>query len=298
MDSLGKDLTAARENRNIPLEKVAAELKISQKYLLCLEQARYDELPGGMYNRAFLRSYCDYLGLNASDFVRRYEAEAGPQAGERAPKLRMKSFQPVAYRPMNPLITWCALLAVTIIGLYFSRKWVTAVFSPYFARPPVAALPPEQPKRAQASVPAAVEPKNDDMARTATEPPLLPPAPPVAPGAAQSPAGSQTESPAAATESAQTASAGAIRIQFHGLEKCWVSVSSDGRRVMEQVLEPGEDRSFSASEQFKVILGNAGGVRLTINGQPAKPLGKSGEVIRLLIDAQSIHDLVETKSTG
>ena len=77
------------------------------------------------------------------------------------------------------------------------------------------------------------------------------------------------------------------------MQKCWVSVKGDGNTVLSRLLEPGEDKSFDANERFYIILGNAGGVRLKINGKQSKPLGKPGEVVRVLINEQNIADLVE-----
>lgn len=89
---------------------------------------------------------------------------------------------------------------------------------------------------------------------------------------------------------------GTIRLEFEVLQECWVSVNRDGSRVLVKILEPGDDQSFSATEQFYLVLGNAGGVRLKINGKQVKPLGKRGEVVRVLINGQNIKDLVEKTS--
>ncbi len=72
-----------------------------------------------------------------------------------------------------------------------------------------------------------------------------------------------------------------------------MSVNSDGSRAIVKIMEPGEHYIFDAEERFYLIIGNAGGIRLTINGKPAKSLGKSGEVIRTLINEQTMKDLVQ-----
>jgi hypothetical protein len=72
-----------------------------------------------------------------------------------------------------------------------------------------------------------------------------------------------------------------------------VSVNSDGTRVLVRLLEPGAHQTFDADDRFYIVLGNAGGVRLRINGKPARPLGKPGEVVRVLITTQNISDFLE-----
>lgn len=60
-------------------------------------------------------------------------------------------------------------------------------------------------------------------------------------------------------------------------------------------MEPGEIQQLYASEQFSIIVGNAGGVQMKINGKPAKPLGKPGEVAKILINEGNLQDyLVQT----
>ena len=62
---------------------------------------------------------------------------------------------------------------------------------------------------------------------------------------------------------------------------------------MVRILEPGEKHVFDADDRIFLILGNAGGIRLRINGKPAKQLGKAGEVVRVLVNEQSMRDLLE-----
>ena len=62
---------------------------------------------------------------------------------------------------------------------------------------------------------------------------------------------------------------------------------------MVRILEAGEKHIFDADNRIFLIIGNAGGIHMRINGKPAKSLGKPGEVVRVLINEQSIKDLVE-----
>jgi cytoskeleton protein RodZ len=319
MESLGSQLKAARSQRKTSLEKIADDTRISLNYLKCLEEGRYSELPGGMYNRAFLRAYCDYLGLDSRAFLQRYELESTPQT-EKVPKLRPKAFQPVSYQSPHPILIWSGLLAATIVGLYFSRSWITAVFSPYFSRPPAAPIVAQPAPTAPAA--AAAQPQAGGPAANPREQPRPDAAPPSSPSQQPSAApanATQAQAPpvasapaeplpAATAEPARAPADAAIQenaatpaktitIRFHATQKCWASVSSDGKRVFSNTLQPGDEQSFDAAQHFSVVLGNAGGVELMSNGKPAKPLGKPGEVVKVLIDGQSIPNLIE-KSTG
>ena len=88
-----------------------------------------------------------------------------------------------------------------------------------------------------------------------------------------------------------------MQLRVDTVEPCWISVNGDGRHLLSKLLQPGEGQSFAANTDFKLILGNAGGVKLKINGKPVKSLGPSGSVVRFSINADNLPNLLE-KLTG
>ncbi len=59
-----------------------------------------------------------------------------------------------------------------------------------------------------------------------------------------------------------------------------MAVRADGGQEREVLLQKGQTARFSADAGFVVTIGNAGGVELTLNGEPVPSLGASGQVIR------------------
>jgi cytoskeletal protein RodZ len=286
MESLGELLRNARERRNFTLRQVADDTRISLRYLEALESGQYRTLPGGMYNRAFLRSYAECIGLDPQKAIEQYETEIAAQ-GDKAP--RTKAARPVKHREpvrLHPLMIWSVMLLFSIAGLYLSRNWISAAFSPYFAhRPPI-------PEPSRNTTPPPAQPVAAVESTAGTAPRLLQNSLPVPPQSTPASAQEPTAAPPSETASPSDGSH-ALRIEFDVLDKCWVSVNSDGTRVLVRLLEPGAHQTFDASERFYIVLGNAGGVRLRINGRPARPLGKLGEVVRVLITTQNISDFLE-----
>ncbi len=72
------------------------------------------------------------------------------------------------------------------------------------------------------------------------------------------------------------------RLIIKAKEQAWIHALIDGKQEREVLLQPDEKVEWLAQEGFLLTLGNAGGVRLTLNGQPLPPLGVSGQVIRNL----------------
>jgi cytoskeleton protein RodZ len=277
MALIGGDLKLARENRKLSLRQASRDTRISVRFLECLEEERYSELPGGMYNRAFLRAYCQYLGLDAVQFLAHYQAQSLPVSEK---SLKSKGSLQRTGRPafrLQPLVVWAVMLCVSVAGLYLNRGWIARVFSPYFSHSPISAV------NVPASTPSGLTPEpisESDTMQASANPPLHPG------NDAPMPEGKLVLPPPPRLP-------GTIRIEFQVVEKCWVSIHSDGNRVLVKLLEPGDDQYFDAAERFFIVLGNAGGVRLKINGMPARPLGKSGEVAKVLISLQNLEEFVE-----
>ncbi|OYD09514.1 helix-turn-helix domain-containing protein [Paludifilum halophilum] len=66
-------LRRTREKAGLTLEHVQEQTKIQVRFLQALEEARFHELPGKFYTRAFIRSYADYLGIDSTPVLRYYE---------------------------------------------------------------------------------------------------------------------------------------------------------------------------------------------------------------------------------
>jgi cytoskeleton protein RodZ len=270
MESLGAQLKAAREQKRVSVSQAARETRISANHLESLETGRYQSLPGGIYNRAFLRMYSEYLGLDPQVMLDRYRAETSTPV-ERPPKppgAKTGSVEP-RFAP-HPVLLWSVMLLFSVVAIYFSRGWISDVFSPYFTHRP-------------AVTEALVKPEVKEPA----------------PASSDSPEGAASGGDLAAAQGSGAEPAlppqvpGTIRLRLQITQRCWVSVTSDGNRVLVKLLEPGDEQTFDAAESLYLILGNAGGVRATINGKAAKAFGKDGEVVKVSINAQNVNDLLE-----
>jgi len=285
MKSLASELKSEREKQNTPLEQIAQETCISLRHLQSLEEGRYSDMPGGIYNRAFLKAYCEFLNLDQKEILQRYEAELLPHS-EKPVKSPPRIPQTKAHFWSNPVFAWSLMLAISATGLFFSRKWISSVFSPYFTH-----TSPGIVKTETIAEPKALPVPSEQQFETTSNPNM--PQPDVALPSA--PAPFAAEARLETIPSSETAST--LRVEFEVTEKCWISVDSDKGRVISKILEPGEAQVFDAAEHFFIVIGNAGGVHLRINGRPAKPLGKPGEVVKMLIDSKSLPALIN-QTTG
>ncbi len=64
-------------------------------------------------------------------------------------------------------------------------------------------------------------------------------------------------------------------------EEGWIKVSVDQGTPREYVLRPGTQLTLEARSGFNLLIGNAGGVRLSLNGNPVPFAGRRGQIVNL-----------------
>jgi cytoskeleton protein RodZ len=114
MFEIGSSLRAARMRQRLELSEVERDTRIRAKYLGALEDERFDVLPGPAYTKGFLRTYADYLGLDAQRFVDEYKTRFAAEEELAAPpplRIRRRRF---AFAPWLLVV---AVLAASIAVL-------------------------------------------------------------------------------------------------------------------------------------------------------------------------------------
>src|SRR6266498_2912625 len=91
MFEIGSSLRAARMRQRLELSEDERDTRIRVKYLGALEDERFDVLPRPAYTKGFLRTYADYLGLDAQRFLDEYKTRfAAKEELAAAPPLRIR----------------------------------------------------------------------------------------------------------------------------------------------------------------------------------------------------------------
>lgn len=71
-DSFGESLRRERELRGVTLEEISVATRIATRFLKAIEDERWDVLPGGVFNRGFVRAMARYIGLDEENTVAEY----------------------------------------------------------------------------------------------------------------------------------------------------------------------------------------------------------------------------------
>ena len=74
-----------------------------------------------------------------------------------------------------------------------------------------------------------------------------------------------------------------LLLKIIAIEDTWIKIIIDGQNRKEYSLHPGDRLELEASKGFNVLIGNATGIQLTLNGNPLNVPGKSGQVVAVQI---------------
>jgi cytoskeletal protein RodZ len=118
--SLGEKLRQVREERGISISEVAEQTRISPLYLKSIEKDDYKPLPGGIFNKGFVRSYARYVGFDEEEALADYaqlmaEGEAADESDLRAYRPEVLTDDRAAHS-MAPSIILAAIVLLVIIG--------------------------------------------------------------------------------------------------------------------------------------------------------------------------------------
>jgi cytoskeletal protein RodZ len=157
--SVGERLRAAREEKGMTLEDIAAQTRIPQRHLESIERSEWDKLPAPTYTIGFARSYATSVGLDRVDIADQLRTEIG---GSR-PQTMMtpEVFEPAdPARTMPKSLVFGAIAAVILLVLVMTwlNKRSLEPGDESTTNSPAAAAPAATQPAAPAPVPAAGQP--------------------------------------------------------------------------------------------------------------------------------------------
>jgi cytoskeleton protein RodZ len=284
---LGAALRAERDKKGMSLDQVASVTKLRTPMLEALENEAWESLPHPVFVRGFIRTYAKVLGADEKYLLSLYE-QVMPEKTEPPP--------PAAV-PRRSRKGWylIPILALVLLGIAFflwqgypssSRK--TQVSKNQAALQSA----PKNEEKLKAAEPSKPEGEKE----VASKQENIPAAAPV-PSPDQNkeePPGTETglkddqEKPQPAVAEAQKEPVpapeekkDAFVLDAVVVETTWVRISIDGGEPKEYLFNPGFRTQWKAEEGFALLVGNAGGIQLELNGQKLGKLGNPGQVVRL-----------------
>jgi cytoskeleton protein RodZ len=122
--NFGERLKRERELREVSPNEVVVATRISLRFLEALENEDWGKLPGGIFNRGFVRAIARYLGLDEESLLAEYDLAHGELAAEAlsASENRIPS-PPKWIAAVVALGVLLALAALVVAGVYGWRRY-------------------------------------------------------------------------------------------------------------------------------------------------------------------------------
>jgi cytoskeleton protein RodZ len=276
LESVGQDLRQAREKKGESLEQVARVLKIRKDLLQALEENNLESLPGRAYVIGFVRSYADYLGLDAEQCVDRLKAEIAGRGDAKEPSVSLS--RPTETRMSHGGIIFAAVLFIVLV---YSAYYLF-VSAGRMSSQPVVPVPDRLVAQAgltQSQPTETVQAPASNTSASAT-PAATPPAPTAAQLAQSLPTGQKYGAQNAGSR---------VTIRVH--RPVVVTVKSGDRVYMNRHLNPGDTYLVPNLVGLGLSAPDAGAVELMLDGMSFGFAGKDGVSLEALsLNPQDVAD--------
>ncbi len=269
---IGRLLEHKRKEQGLSLEEVEQATKIRKRYLTGLERDDYAILPDAVYARGFLKTYANYLGLDGEALSRQLKSTRKPRR-ERGIDYNTRPESDLGQPVMSPrglsgtrkrrisissaivtLLVALLALAAVIGTLYFVGRGVQA------SREDPPATPPRQDRQNVADRERVTEKgKAKEEGGGVHE----------KAGAEKKTAGAEHSVPPDTLQ---------VSIDVRG-RPSWILIRADGTTAYEQIAQPGFSQTFEAERELYIKSGDAGAVKVEINGQNVGALGPAYEIV-------------------
>lgn len=278
MGKFGDKLRREREMRGVTLDEIAEATKIGTRSLRALEEERFDQLPGGIFNKGFVRSYARFLGLDEEQAVADYVAAQGDQPNKtdvlekmaaKAEAAKANEAAALGEKAGSSNKVWIALAIIVLVAIGAGGGW--KYYQKYHQ---------QKMQEAQAEV---------DVPQMQTAPPApsnLTPgdsnaaSPNAAAGILNAPASvSNTTSQATLTKTPDPKPVDGtkkpLELQIHAARATWLSVQADGKEPTTETLRDSATKTVLAQDRVVLTTGNS--VEVTCNGTSLGILGEDNK---------------------
>jgi cytoskeletal protein RodZ len=255
---LGAKLREARERRGLSLQQIASATKISVTVLQALERNDVARLPGGIFSRAFVRSYAAEVGLDPEGAIQELIGQS-PQDAAASRRFAIEAVEDCR-------------------AVESDRQAASAVLRLVLISAPLAALVvylgivgARRPPKPSAGLPMAAEATDRPVATTVFAP----------------------DRPVATTAGLVGPSDG-VSVSLAASGPCWVSVIADGKLALQREMQAGERHTVEIRRDSILTIGDAAAMTLTLNGTAARPLGRPGQVVTLRLNPSNFKEHLAT----
>lgn len=275
--AVGKLLKSARQGKKLTISDIATQTHIRQLYLTAMEEGNFDALPGEIYKIGFIKTYATFLELDGQELLRRLNLNQEVELSY----IDNKHVVPTEQQQQpNKKFLYLSLAGALIftVGLYMLNN------SSHTFVPPVSLpeTPTSERKVTTDTNGETLTQSTSGVAQKSDEEPMAVESDETSAAVQSSPEASAdaTKNKLTSTNSPTVNSAG-TEIILTAVKDAWVQVlDSSEKTIYVRLMHSGDTYKLPEEGTFKLNTGNAGGLKIVINGKDSKVLGNEGEVLR------------------
>ena len=242
--SLGSMITKARKFAGLSIDELSAATNIRAPLLRQIESDNFSQCGGDTYARGHLRNIATKLNVDPQIFLTTFEDEQ--MHVDRSMQDLLVENSVMREPRENRKVSWKVLVAISISTLFIAGIAQILISNNSTPDIPIALEETIEPS-------TSAEPTTEPTAAVEEEP---------------------TDEPVISTGEGVEVIITATRA------RSWLFVSdSSGQTLFSGQISRGVSKTFTASEQLNLKVGNAGGVDLSVNGKRVDPLGADGQVV-------------------
>ncbi len=294
--SFGRYLRAARKEKKTSIEWVSKETRIARDVLQKIEAEDHDQLPQEVFARGFIRAYAKAVGADMGDALKRYEVSLEfhrRTTRSEADLIQLsKKFWPRILMSLAALVSMVALMifSSSILQNNMGHGEPAGAGDKHA----VESVPHESPAHGvegasggssnhtdkdSQEADAETSSSGGDAAITGD---VLEEKPPASPGIdEQSGIDGAGDVREAATDTVAQDNKDIYELYFLAKEETWLKVIADEQEPKEYLLKPGYELMIKANTSYNILIGNAGGVAMKLNGKPVDVPGRSGQAVNM-----------------
>ena len=276
--------------RGISLDEIMATTKIGRRLLLALEEEQFDLLPGGIFNKSYVRAYAKCVGMNEDEAVAEY-LEA---AQEPVPDTKVIAHQHAFHsdpRPERSGFPVLPVLILLVVAIGAAGGWQIYHNHQHEREQQAVAKPAET---------ATVAPSTSLLDSGSQTSAVTQTASPQAPQNAAAPAlstATPADKPTTASVTEATPSNGnpgtaatgiPFEVTIRPKDRAWVSVKSDGKYVVRGIIKPPDVKTIRATNEVIFYTGNAGEVEVAFNGKAVPLNSGANDQQTLVFDSRGV----------
>jgi cytoskeleton protein RodZ len=274
LENFGESLKKSRQEKGLTPKDVAEATRIPAHIIEDLESGNESRMPAPVYVKGFIRAYARELGLDEEQLLQEYGDSRVLEGEPLELAVSIGTEKPSSH------------LAVLVLALVFAVLLLAGGYYFFYkSEEPTAQITPEPVVRVE-PVKKEVLKQEEEAASAAIE---------------EAPAGQESDSqpesavssePAPVKEEIKKAgvepedpavTGGGHTLEVLATEETWLRIYIDDEKIAQYLLRPGQTMSWQAKNQFKLRLGNAGGLKVVLDGRPLPPLGISGQVKEVIL---------------